>query len=112
MCQGSNGDRVLLMKTQQKYTYVPDSTTMKVDCEGSTAIANFTFVPLHFAEVANNYVWVIIEYRSGGTYSYYVPFSIFYSNLHIASVGKFVATIVKAHAIYTSERWGAEVVTC
>jgi hypothetical protein len=94
------------MKTQQRYQYAPDSTTMKVDCEGSTAIAEFTFSP----DLDAKHVWVQVEYRSGGTYSYCVPFGIFYSNLHIASVGKFVATVVKAHATYASERWGAELV--
>ena len=105
LCQGSCGDRVLLMKTQHKYQYVPESATMTVDCEGSTAIAEFTFSP----NVVSDQVWVRVQYRSGGTYNYFVPFGIFYSNLHIASVGKFVATVVKAHATFTDRK---EMVTC
>ena len=106
LCKGSCGDRVLLMKTQQRHKYVPESLAMTVDCEGSTAIAEFIFVP----EVSCERVWVQVEYRSGRTYNYFVPFGIFYSNLHIASVGKFVATVVKAHATFVSER--KELVTC
>ena len=88
------------MKTQQAFKYVPESLAMTVDCEGSTAIAELIFVP----EITCEQVWVQVEYRSGGTYRYYVPFGIFYSNLHLASVGKFVATVVKAHATFTSDR--------
>jgi len=88
------------MKTQHIYQYVPTSEAMTVDCEGSTAIAEFTFSP----NVASEQVWVQVQYRSGGTYCYFVPFGIFYSNLHLASVGKFVATVVKAHATFTSDR--------
>lgn len=80
---------------------------MKVDCEDSTAIAEFTFIP----NLASEQVWLQVQYRSGGTYNYFVPFGIFYSNLHIASVGKFVATVVKAHATYTDRR-ADEMVTC
>lgn len=82
------------MKTQQAFRNLKNDTTMTVDCEGSAGIAEL----LYFPEVDRDQVWVRVTYHSGGSYCYDVPFIAFYSNLHIAIVDEFVATVVNAQA--------------
>ena len=85
--------------TTRKYSVPANKTVLDVDCEHSSAVQR---VVLYITPDEDD-MTALVTYRSGSSWFYHLPLTVGLLGLSEASVGRFVATVLKTNATSSKE---------